>query len=147
MFCFYYVPLVAYIMKLFTSVIVPVAVLALTENQCNDHIIDLGYAKHAVSWTNTTTHGTTLLNYNNIRYAQPPLGDLRFRRPAIPPPTNIGISFGNLTTSRDEFLPPGFSPPQGFPSSWQTDCLSSAPAVVPFPLLNGSTWGSEDCLL
>lgn len=134
-------------MKLIGSILVPAAVLAHAEQQCDDYIIDLGYAKHAVSWTNITTHGTTLLNYNNIRYAQPPLSDLRFRTPAVPPPTNVGISFGNLTISEDEFLPPTSSPPQGFPSSWQTDCLSSAPAVVPFPLLNGSTWGSEDCLL
>jgi len=90
-------------------------------------VIDLGFAKHVPTWTNTTTKGTKLLNYNNIRYAQPPLGDLRFRKPKVPPPHQEGIQIGNV-------------------SSWKTDCMSSAPAGVPFPLLAGSTWGSEDCL-
>ena len=112
----------------------------------SDRVIDLGYAKHAPSWTNQTNWGTTLLNYNNIRYAQPPLGDLRFRKPAVPPPGSAGISFGNLTVSNDRFLPPSSEPPPSFPSSWHTDCVSSATIGSPFPLLNGSTWGTEDCL-
>jgi carboxylesterase type B len=90
-------------------------------------VIDLGYAKHKPTWINKTSTGTELLNYNNIRFAQPPLGDNRFRKPQLPPPWQEGIQDGNL-------------------SSWQTDCVSSAAYGVPFPLLNGSTWGSEDCL-
>jgi len=90
-------------------------------------VIDLGYAKHEPTWVNKTSTGTELLNYNNIRYAEPPTGPRRFRKPVVPPPHQDAIEDGNR-------------------SSWETDCLSSAPLGVPFPLLNGSTWGSEDCL-
>jgi carboxylesterase type B len=121
-------------------------VLAYPKSYHDDFVVDLGYAKHAPSWINTTTHGTTLLNYNNIRYAQPPIGNQRFRKPAVPPLPSDGISFGNLTASNNSLAPPSSTPPPSFPSSWETDCISSAPIGVPFPLLNGSTWGSEDCL-
>lgn len=89
--------------------------------------IDLGYAKHKSTWVNKTSAGTELLNYNNIRYAKPPIGSRRFRKPEYPPFFQDGVQDGNI-------------------SSWKTDCLSSAPRGVPFPLINGSTWGSEDCL-
>ena len=91
------------------------------------YLVDLGYAKHVPTWTNVTAAGTTLLNYQNIRYAQPPTGNLRFRKPKTPPHTQRGIQNGTRT-------------------SWETDCISSAHPGVPFPLINGSTWGSEDCL-
>lgn len=90
-------------------------------------VIDLGYAKHVPTWTNITACGRVLLNYNNIRYAQPPTRQNRFRKPRTPPFYQHGLQDGNI-------------------SSWKTDCISSAPVGVPFPLLNGSTWGSEDCL-
>jgi carboxylesterase type B len=134
-------------MKLFHLAQLPAFVVAHPRPNHDDHIVDLGYAKHSVSWTNVTNHGTTLLNYNNIRYAQPPLEGLRFRKPVVPPPRNEGVSFGNLTASNDVVIPPSSIPPSSFPSSWETDCVSSATIGVPFPLLNGSTWGSEDCLL
>lgn len=90
-------------------------------------LIDLGYAKHRPTWITTTSTGTKLLNYNNIRYAESPTGWKRFRKPQTPPPYQHGIQDGKR-------------------SSWETDCISSAPVGIPFPLLNGSTWGSEDCL-
>ncbi|KAJ4344782.1 uncharacterized protein N0V89_012526 [Didymosphaeria variabile] len=91
------------------------------------HLVDLGYAKHVPTWTNITPAGTELLNYNNIRYAQTPYGELRFRKPKTPPSYERGYQNGDRT-------------------SWVTDCISSAHPGVPFPLINGSTWGSEDCL-
>ena len=93
-----------------------------------EDLVDLGYAKHLPTWINTTSSGTQLLNYNNIRYAEPPTGWKRFRKPVTPPPYQHGIQDGNQ-------------------SSWETDCISSATPGVPFPLLDGNTWGSEDCLL
>ncbi len=93
-----------------------------------DYLVDLGYAKHVPTWINTTSTGAKLLNYNNIRYAQPPTGEKRFRKPVTPPPHQPGIQNGNR-------------------SSWETDCISSCTPGAPFPLLSGHTWGSEDCLL
>lgn len=89
--------------------------------------VDLGYAIHAPTYVNSTTTGTKVLLYNNIRFAQPPVGDLRFRRPQRPPPQQQGIQNG-----RDRLF--------------TSDCVSSAPQQVPFPGINGSTWGQEDCL-
>ncbi|OAG00586.1 uncharacterized protein CC84DRAFT_315938 [Paraphaeosphaeria sporulosa] len=94
---------------------------------CPAHLVDLGYAKHVPIWTNVTATGTKLLNYNNIRYAHTPSGPLRFRKPETPPTYQNGIHSDNR-------------------NSWETDCISSAPQSVPFPLISGSTWGGEDCL-
>ncbi|KAF1993501.1 lipase [Amniculicola lignicola CBS 123094] len=103
--------------------------LKFANSRGHDHpdLIDLWYAKHIPTFENTTSANATLLSYNNIRYAEPPLGWKRFRKPQTPPPYQHKIQNGDL-------------------SSWETDCLSSAPVGVPFPLLSGLTWGSEDCL-
>ena len=112
---------------LFAALHLPKLSLAHPSQHDQQYVVDLGYAKHKPTWTNVTSAGTQLLNYNNIRFAQPPLGRNRFRKPQLPPPSQYGVQDGNIT-------------------SWKTDCLSSAIPQAPFPLLNGSTWGSEDCL-
>ncbi|KAL2869050.1 Alpha/Beta hydrolase protein [Aspergillus lucknowensis] len=89
--------------------------------------IDLDYAIHAPTYVNSTASGTRVALYNNIRFAYPPTGNLRFRKPRTPPPHEAGIQDG-----RDRL--------------YKSDCVSSAPAGIPFPGLNGSTWGQEDCL-
>ena len=88
--------------------------------------VDLGYAVHVPTYVNSTTSGTQVFLYNNIRFAQPPTDDLRFRKPRTPPPQEAGIRDGSYPL--------------------YTDCVSSAPLEVPFPGINGSTWGQEDCL-
>ncbi|KAF3481766.1 uncharacterized protein GIQ15_04525 [Arthroderma uncinatum] len=88
--------------------------------------VDLGYAIHKPTYINITASGLSVAKYNNIRFAQPPVGDLRFRKPKTPPPQTHGVQDGSQ-----------------YPS---TDCVSSAYAGVPFPGLNGTTWGQEDCL-
>ncbi|KAE8151363.1 carboxyl ester lipase [Aspergillus avenaceus] len=90
-------------------------------------LVDLGYATHAPTYINTTASGTLIGLYNNIRFAQPPTGALRFRKPRTPPPSQKGIQDG-----RDRLF--------------STDCVNAAPDMVPFPGLNGSAFGQEDCL-
>jgi carboxylesterase type B len=90
-------------------------------------LVDLGYATHAPTYINTTASGTRVGLYNNIRFAQPPTGALRFRKPSTPPLSQEGIQDG-----RDRLF--------------STDCVNAAPGMVPFPGLNGSAWGQEDCL-
>jgi hypothetical protein len=90
-------------------------------------VVDLGYAKHIPTYTNTTASGKNITIYKNIRFANPPTGNLRFRRPDT-----------NLPKVRD--VQDGHVP-------WRsTNCISSAPAYIPFPDINGTTWGHEDCL-
>ncbi|KAH6630678.1 Alpha/Beta hydrolase protein [Chaetomium sp. MPI-SDFR-AT-0129] len=89
-------------------------------------LIDLGYARHIPTSINTTASGVRVAIYNNIRFAQSPTGDLRFRAPNTDLPHVDGIQDGS--TAED------------------VACISSAPWYVPFPGLNGTTWGQEDCL-
>ncbi|PLN79067.1 Alpha/Beta hydrolase protein [Aspergillus taichungensis] len=78
--------------------------------------VDLGYATHVPTYVNTTKSGT-----------KPPTGDRRFRKPLTPPPHEPGVLDGRKHL-------------------FKSDCVSSAPKEVPFPELNGTTWGQEDCL-
>ncbi|KAK3298884.1 Alpha/Beta hydrolase protein [Chaetomium fimeti] len=96
---------------------------------CNpaDGLVDLGYAKHVPTYVNTTASGQRVAVYKNIRFAKAPTGELRFRAPDTKLPHVDGIQDGKA--------------PWPGPS-----CISSAPSSVPFPGLNGTTWGSEDCL-
>ncbi|KIX00728.1 uncharacterized protein Z518_09793 [Rhinocladiella mackenziei CBS 650.93] len=92
-------------------------------------VIDLGYARHAPTQTNQTAlHNISYATYANIRFAQPPVGDLRFRAPQTPPPTSAGIQNGSYPRNA-------------------TDCLNSIPPYLAIaPGLEGVSWGSEDCL-
>ena len=88
--------------------------------------VDLGYAVHIPTVVNETSNGLKVASYNNIRFAQPPLGPLRFRKPQTPPSKQPGIQNG----SASRFL---------------TDCVSAIPAIFP-DLGTDRAWGSEDCL-
>ncbi|OAA77518.1 esterase [Akanthomyces lecanii RCEF 1005] len=91
-------------------------------------VVDLGYARHAPTSINTTKTNITYATYRNIRFAQPPVGNLRFRRPVTPPPASSGIQDGVVPLN-------------------STNCIQTVPHwLAPTPGLNGSTWGSEDCL-
>ncbi|SPN96553.1 uncharacterized protein DNG_00076 [Cephalotrichum gorgonifer] len=93
----------------------------------NPNLVDLGYAKHIPTHTNKTSSGHKVHIYKNIRFANSPTGTLRFRLPDTSLPKVDGIQDGSA---------PALS----------KDCISSAPAVAPFPPYNGTTWGQEDCL-
>lgn len=90
-------------------------------------LVDLGYAKHIPTYVNTTASGQRVAIYKNIRFGRAPTGHLRFRAPDTNLPHVSGVQDGKV--------------PWG-----STDCISSAPAFVPFPGINGTTWGHEDCL-
>lgn len=93
----------------------------------SEALIDLGYAKHIPTFVNTTSSGIRVAIYQNIRFANPPTGDLRFRKP-------------NTNLPHTKEIQDGHVPWRG------TDCMSSAPAYVPYPDINGTSWGHEDCL-
>jgi carboxylesterase type B len=90
-------------------------------------VIDLGYAKHVPTYVDITESGRKVSVYKNIRFANPPSGNLRFRLPDTRLPKVGGIQDGSV-------------------ADLQTHCISSASGSVPFPPYNGTTWGQEDCL-
>lgn len=98
----------------------------------HEQLIDLGYAKHVPTYINTTSSGLNISIYKNIRYARPPIGKLRFRKPDARLRTESGIQDGrkHLDSSRCIATVPWYIPPQ----------------YVPPPYSNGTTIGSEDCL-
>lgn len=91
-------------------------------------LVDIGYAKHVPTSTYKTPSGRSILVYKNIRFGNPPVGDLRFRLPNTSLPSVSGIQDGKVADKHS------------------TNCISSMPGAAPFPPYNGTTWGSEDCL-
>lgn len=89
--------------------------------------VNLGYATHVPTYINTTSTGLRYANYNNIRFAYPPLGPLRFRRPRTPPPKQDGWQDGAA-------LP------------FSTDCVSAVPNIFGDIGTPVRAWGQEDCL-
>ncbi|KAK4442551.1 lipase 1 [Podospora aff. communis PSN243] len=91
-------------------------------------LVDLGYAKHIPTSAYTTPSGRNISIYKNIRFAKPPTGNFRFRRPDTRIAKIPGIQDGKVDDEQS------------------THCISSMPAEAPFPPYNGTTWGTEDCL-
>jgi carboxylesterase type B len=89
-------------------------------------LVDLGYAQHIPTYVNTTRSGQRISIYQNIRFGNPPIGNLRFRKPNTALPVIEGIQDGRV--------------PWG-----SRDCIATAPSYLPYPEING-TWGHEDCL-
>ncbi|KAK5175704.1 uncharacterized protein LTR77_000843 [Saxophila tyrrhenica] len=97
--------------------------LVACQNASSNYIVDLGYAKYRGSLNDTYTN---IVNYYGIRYAAPPVGDLRWQ-----PPMDIE-SHSNLTPTRvQDATTRGPTCVQGIPYWRQTTTPS----------------GSEDCLL
>ena len=100
-------------------------------------IIDLGYVKQQATEYNQTYD---FYHFRNIRYAAPPLGDLRFRKPQPPLPQdeiqNGDISFLESTCHQAW---PSFLGPAPFGEDFGIeDCLVSLlpkryNAIPPFP--------------
>lgn len=76
----------------------------------------------------TILHNISYATYANIRFAQPPVGELRFRKPQLPPPSNSTVQDGVVPRNA-------------------TNCLISIPHELEQNIgINGTSWGSEDCL-
>lgn len=90
-------------------------------------LVDLGYAKHIPTYINTTASGQRVAIYKNIRFANSPTGNLRFRKPDTNLRKQHGIQDGKASIEN-------------------STCISTAPWMVPFPGINGTTFGVEDCL-
>lgn len=75
----------------------------------------------------TTTNNISYATYSNIRFAQAPLGDLRFRAPQVPPPSEQDVQNGIVPLN-------------------STNCIQSIPHNFFEGVLNGTSWGNEDCL-
>ena len=86
-------------------------------------IIDLGYVKQQATEYNQTYD---FYHFRNIRYAAPPLGDLRFRKPQ-PPLPQAGIQNGDIS-----FL--------------ESTCHQTWPPFVGTTQW-GDNFGVEDCLV
>ncbi|KZN84710.1 Secreted lipase [Penicillium chrysogenum] len=116
--------------------------------------VDLGYEIHQALSYNETGQ---LYQFTNIRYAQPPLGDLRFAAPVAPTGRNPVVQTGNVS-----YICPQAGPAWGvisnsFQSAYISNDLSRfnythlaemAPEILPTLIseLNYGTAVSEDCL-
>jgi hypothetical protein len=87
-------------------------------------VIDLGYVKQQATSYNET-YGFHI--FRNVRYAAPPLGDLRFRKPQ-PPLSQDAIQNGDIPYPQDV-------------------CYQTYPPFLAFLMPPEETFGSEDCLV
>ncbi|KAJ6575980.1 Alpha/Beta hydrolase protein [Mycena vulgaris] len=102
---------------LYISALVSISTCQLSSNL--GPVVNLGYAAYAGNTTSPTgTLDGPVAFYGNIRFAQPPLGELRFRAPA---PLDEGTITSQVLDARD----------------WGPPCIQR-PAVVGI--------GTEDCL-
>ena len=93
-------------------------------------VVDFGYARYKATTFNQTGQ---YYNFSNIRYAAPPLGNLRWQDPA-PPLKEDKINNGSV----------GFTCPQSIPAGFFNPALLP---VLPYiaPGVSGQ-YQSEDCL-
>ncbi|KAH7074546.1 Alpha/Beta hydrolase protein [Paraphoma chrysanthemicola] len=73
-------------------------------------VVDLGYAVHLASFNSTGNY----YNFSNIRYAEPPLGSLRFAAPVPPRGRNLTIDDGSIARICPQAYPSGAARNQVF---------------------------------
>ncbi|EMC98112.1 hypothetical protein BAUCODRAFT_32113 [Baudoinia panamericana UAMH 10762] len=99
-----------------------IGLIAVVSAQNASYVVDLGYAQYA------GVLNQSVVQYFGIRYAQPPLGELRWRAPL------------------DIEAHGGYDPSVVMPATERGPiCVQGTPYWRPNPALNGT--GSEDCLL
>ena len=112
-------------MKLAASLIVLLSYSVTSLATLHLPTIDLGYVRQRATEHNTTSG---LYIYRNVRYARPPLGELRFRKPRPPLPEPAG-SISDGSQYKTTICPQGFQPETN--TEWYSeDCLVSG--IFPF---------------
>ncbi|EEU40553.1 uncharacterized protein NECHADRAFT_76924 [Fusarium vanettenii 77-13-4] len=113
-------------------------------------VVDLGYERHQALSYNETTE---VYKFSNIRYAQPPIDQLRFRAPVPPLPNQIEIQTGPELRACPQGVPlwqaRAYKPIQMYSSgkefsleSWEADIKNSTPPSGGPP----APPTTEDCL-
>ncbi|KAF5004968.1 hypothetical protein FDECE_8563 [Fusarium decemcellulare] len=113
-------------------------------------VVDLGYERHRALSYNETTE---VYKFSNIRYAQPPVGELRFRAPVAPLPNHDEIQTGAEVTACPQGVPfwlaRAFKPIGLYTNgkefrleSWEADIKNSTPPSGGSP----PPPPTEDCL-
>lgn len=123
--------------------------LALSQSPSALPIVDLGYELHQASLFNSTG---SFYNFSNIRYAQPPVGDLRFRAPVPPQGRNTTVDNGSMgricpqANAAWELIATVFDPDylEGKPFNLSASETSLASKSGSLPSLDPRT--TEDCL-
>ncbi|KAL8951891.1 MAG: hypothetical protein Q9222_002166 [Ikaeria aurantiellina] len=112
-------------------------------------IVDLGYSLHQASSFNTS--GRTY-NFSNIRYAEPPIGNLRFRAPIPPQTANRSVDNGLIGRVCPQAAPAWQAIAQQFDPAYLTgkpfnasDAEAALAAAASNPPTNDSRT-TEDCL-
>ena len=140
-------------MRFVTTTVLAVGLItanALAAPKNNLPIIDLGYELHQALSYNTTTD---IYVFSNIRYAQPPTGNLRFRAPLPPKTDRSTIQTGSEIRTCPQGVPDwqsnAFIPISRFSNgvpftleAWEAAINSSTP--FPQSVFNGNV--TEDCL-
>ncbi|CAG7920385.1 unnamed protein product [Penicillium olsonii] len=109
-------------------------------------VVDLGYELHqAISFD--SEYG--LYNFSNIRYAAPPLGDLRWKMPVAPETNRTHVQIGDIGRVCPGALPLwGLLQAQWLSTYWQNATLGISPDLSSYPYQplppDGRT--TEDCL-
>ncbi|KAH7129028.1 acetylcholinesterase [Dactylonectria macrodidyma] len=111
-------------------------------------VLDFGYALHRAADFNETGG---YYNFSNIRYAAPPLGDLRFRAPVPPAIDRSVIQDGSESRMCPQNYPPWMATIGWVPEYLQSGTVPNATAVTGSPTNGSSTpprdpSQNEDCL-
>ncbi|KAH0541691.1 hypothetical protein FGG08_003854 [Glutinoglossum americanum] len=121
------------------------AAWGLSESLPDLPIVDLGYALHKASSFNSTGNYFT---FSNIRYAAPPIGELRFAAP-IPPENNrsAGVQDGSYgPMCPQSALPVWEQVSRAFITSLSKGNTNFTPPAVNFTVPTPDPRESEDCL-
>ncbi|KAJ5544480.1 Carboxylesterase type B [Penicillium sp. DV-2018c] len=109
-------------------------------------VVDLGYERHqAISFNESNG----LYKFNNIRYAAPPIGELRFRAPVLPKQNRTHIQNGSVDRICPQATPLWSNVQQAFLLTYfnnQSFTLSTNISAMTYKPTKPDPRTSEDCL-